>query len=63
MLPGQKSTEILKTKKSVVRLCEDNVTGSYSIGINTPDGVQWKYASKELHDLMVKELSQQDGNS
>jgi len=59
ILPGQRSTEILRTKNSIVRLCEDNVTDSYSIGIKTPDGVQWKYISKDLHNLLVNELSQQ----
>ena len=62
MLAGQKGTEILKVSDGVVRLCYDTVTNSCSIGLRTTKDVEWKYISKELHDLLVKELSKQKGN-
>lgn len=58
---GQKETRILTTENGIVRLCEDTVTCSYSIGLRTDKGVEWKYISKELHDLLVKELKEQKG--
>ncbi|MBT2759970.1 hypothetical protein [Paenibacillus sp. ISL-20] len=61
MLRGQKNTEILRTKDGIVRLCEDTVTDSYSIGLRTREGLHWKHISKELHDLLVEELSEQEG--
>lgn len=61
MLRGQKRTEILRTKDGTVRLCEDTMTDSYSIGLRTRDGMHWKYISKELHDLLIDELSEHEG--
>ena len=61
LLNGQVATELLKISDGVVRLCEDKLTCSYSIGITTKDDFQWKYISKELHDLLVKELKDQPG--
>lgn len=61
MLKGQISTTILKVDDGVVRLCNDTVTGSYSIGVRTDVDFEWKYISKELHDLLIQELSQQEG--
>lgn len=62
MLPGQVKNEILRVADGVVRLCYDNKTDSYSIGLRTSKHVEWKYISKELHDLLVKELAEQEGN-
>lgn len=62
MLPGQRGTEILRVSDGVVRLCYDSLTDSCSIGLRTTKDVEWKYISKELHDLLVKELSKQKGN-
>jgi hypothetical protein len=62
MLKGQVSTQILKVNNGVVRLCEDKVSCSYSIGLRTDKDMQFKYISKELHDLLVKELVEQEGN-
>jgi hypothetical protein len=62
MLAGQKSTIILEAKNGVVRLCHDKVTCSYSIGIRTNEDFEWKIISEELYTLLVKELSEQDGN-
>lgn len=45
----------------VVRLCEDIGTNSYSIGLTTKGGFQWKYISEELHTLLVKELKERKG--
>jgi hypothetical protein len=61
MLPGQSSTTILQVSNGVVRLCDDKVTCSYSIGIRTDKDFEWKNISKELHDLLVLELSEQEG--
>lgn len=61
MLKGQKRTELLRVSDGVVRLCEDTVTCSYSIGLRTENDMEFKYISKELHDLLVKELSEQNG--
>lgn len=61
MLNEQISTQILKVNNGVVRLCEDKVTCSYSIGLRTDKDMQFKYISKELHDLLVKELAKQEG--
>lgn len=61
MLNGQANTKILKVENGIVRLCEDLLTESYSIGLRTDKGMEWKYISKELHDLLVKELSNQKG--
>jgi hypothetical protein len=62
MLNGQKGTELLRVKDGIVRLCHDTVTNSYSIGLRTTRDMEWKYISKDLHDLLVKELSEQEGN-
>lgn len=62
MLDGQVSNKILLVENSIVRLCEDQVTDSYSIGLRTDKGVQWKYISKKLHDLLIEELKEQPGN-
>lgn len=61
-LIGMKAIEVLKVKDGVVRLAEDTITNSYSIGLRTNKDMEWKYISKELHDLLVKELSEQKGN-
>lgn len=61
LLRGQIRTEILRTKDGIVRLCEDTVTDSYSIGLRTREGMCWKYISKELHDLLIEELSEYEG--
>jgi hypothetical protein len=65
MFAGQINTVILKTEQQdgIVRLCEDRLTCSYSIGLRTKEGFHWKYISKELHELLVKELDQQEGFS
>jgi glucose/arabinose dehydrogenase len=58
---GQIGNEILRVENGIVRLCNDSVTDTYSIGLRTTRGVEWKFISKELHDLLVKELSSQEG--
>jgi hypothetical protein len=60
-LTGQIGTKILKVENGVVRLLNDTVTNSYSIGLRIDKDFEWKHISKELHDLMVKELSEQKG--
>jgi len=62
MLKGQNGTTILQVENGVVRLCHDMVTCSYTIGIRTDKDFQWKDISKELYELMVKELSNKEGN-
>jgi hypothetical protein len=57
----QVATTLLSTQNGVVRLCNDTLTCSYTLGITTDKGYQFKYVSKELHDLLVKELSEQKG--
>lgn len=61
MPPGMKGTTILRTQNGVVRVVEDTWTGTYSIGLRTDAGVEWKYISQELHDLLIKELKEQEG--
>lgn len=62
ILKGQIETIILLTNtNTIVRLCEDKLDNTYSIGVNDGTGFQWKYISKELHDLLVKELKDQEG--
>lgn len=61
MLNGQTSTRLLTVSNGSVSLCDDRITKSYSIGIGTDEGVQVKFISKELHDLLVKELANQEG--
>jgi len=61
MLKGQTGTFILQAENGMVRLCHDTVTCSYTIGIRTEKDFQWKDISKELYELMVKELSNQEG--
>lgn len=59
---GMSSTTVLKTDgEGVVRLAEDTITGTYSIGLRTDSKMEWKPISKELHDLLVKELANQEG--
>ena len=60
---GMKGTELLRTEDGIVRVVEDKITGTFSIGLRTQKGMEWKYISKELHDLLAKELSQQQGNN
>ena len=62
MLDGQIVTKILKTNEGIVKLCKDSVMGSYSIGLRTKNDMEWKFISKELHDLLVSELPEQEGN-
>jgi glucose/arabinose dehydrogenase len=54
---------LLKTEDGIVRVAEDRITGTYSIGLRTPKGIEWKSISKTLHNLLVNELSQQQGNT
>jgi hypothetical protein len=61
-LKEQIPTELLRVENGVVRLCNDTLTCSYSIGISTDKDFQYKYISKELHDLLVSELSKQEGS-
>jgi hypothetical protein len=61
LFTGQKNITILKTSDAIVRVLEDAITGSYSIGLRTDKDFEWKYISKELHDLLVAELSEQEG--
>ena len=61
ILKGQVRTNILKIPNGTVNLCEDKPTDSYSIGLTTNEGFEWKFISKELHDLLVEELSEQEG--
>lgn len=56
MLEGQILKSILQTNDGIVRLCNDTITNSYSIGLRIPKGVEWKYISEELYNLLVKEL-------
>lgn len=60
---GMKGTELLRTEDGIVKVAEDEITGTFSIGLRTPKGMEWKSISKTLHDLLVKELSQQQGNN
>lgn len=57
MLQGQVGTEILRTKDGVVRLCHDKITCSYSIGLRTERGMDWRVVSQELYELLIEELS------
>lgn len=58
MLEGMKMTALLRTSDGVVRLCEDRIDGSCSIGLRTSDNMEYKFISKELHDLLVKEIGE-----
>ena len=53
--------ELLKTDNGVVRAVEDNVTGSFSIGLRTDKGFEWKPISETLYNLLIEELSGQQG--
>ncbi|WP_291566772.1 MULTISPECIES: hypothetical protein [unclassified Clostridium] len=61
MLSGQKNTTILKVNNGVVRLCNDTVTKSYSMGLRTDKDMEFNFISKELYDLLIKELVDQVG--
>lgn len=63
MFKGQIGTEVLRTPEGIVRVLKDTVTGTYSIGLVTNEDYVWKYISEELYELLVKELSEQEGNS
>lgn len=59
---GMRGTTILKNDgEGTVRLAEDTITNTYSIGLRTNSKMVWKDISKELHDLLVKELANQEG--
>ena len=62
ILKEQIATELLRVENGVVRLCNDTLTCSYTIGISTDKNFQYKYISKELYDLLVNELSEQEGS-
>ena len=47
---------ILENRNGVVRVSKDLETGTYSIGIQTRIDTAFKFISKELHDLLLKEL-------
>ncbi|NFC29198.1 hypothetical protein EXM98_19165 [Clostridium botulinum] len=61
MLNGQKNTTILKVNNGSVRLCDDTVTESYSIALRTNKDMEFKFISKELYNLLIKELIDQVG--
>ncbi|MFC8685986.1 hypothetical protein [Brevibacillus porteri] len=61
MFKGQTSVTLLKTPDGALRLLSDSVTGDYSIGLRTKEGMEWKYISKELHDHLVEYLATQEG--
>jgi hypothetical protein len=62
MLKGMTGTVVLETDgEGVVRIVEDIVTDSYSIGLRTESKLEWKEISKELYDLLLKELNDQKG--
>lgn len=59
---GMKGTIVFKTDgEGVVTLAEDTITDSYSIALRTNSKMHLKFISKELHDLLVKELAEQEG--
>lgn len=58
-LIGMKATEVLKVKDGVVRLAEDTLTNSYSIGLKTDKDMEWKYISKETTQRYAR-LSQEN---
>ena len=54
---GIVGTKVLAVNgEGIVRVAYDTVTESYSVGLRTDNGVDFKMISKELHDLLVKEL-------
>jgi hypothetical protein len=59
---GMKNTTVLMTEEGKVRLAEDTITGSYSIGLRTDSKMEWKCISKELHNLLKNELEKQTCN-
>lgn len=62
MLSGMNKTLVLEVKgQAAVNLAEDTTDNTYSIGVATPKGIEFKMISKELHDLLVKELADQKG--
>jgi glucose/arabinose dehydrogenase len=60
-MKGAELTVLLQTSDGVVRSCKDTYTNTYSIGLRTNNGFLWKDISKELNDLLVKELRCQQG--
>lgn len=58
-----KGTEVLKVTNGIVRVVYDPVTDSCSIGLRTNETLEWKHISKDLHDMLVKELADQQGKS
>lgn len=61
-LYGMNKTNVLKVGEfAKVNLAEDTLDNTYSIGLTTSKGIEFKMISKELHDLLVKELKDQEG--
>lgn len=60
---GMINTEVLKAgDEGIVRLAHDTMTNSYSIGLRTINNMEWKSISKELYEILVKELKDVKGN-
>lgn len=55
-MKSQSGTTILKIKGGAINLIMDEM-GVCSIGLKTDMDCEFKYISKELHDLLIKELS------
>jgi hypothetical protein len=55
-MKSQSSKTILKVENGAINLVMDEV-GTCSIGLKTDKDCDFKYISKELHDLLIKELS------
>lgn len=60
MFKGMERKVLLKGKNSVLSLVEDSETNTYSIAISDGYKPNFKFISKELHDLLIKELEDKE---
>lgn len=60
MFKGMERKILLKGKNSALSLVKDNESNSYSIAISDGYKPNFKFISKGLHDLLIKELEDKE---
>lgn len=55
------SATVLQTDDGFVRVSHDKGTNTHRMGFKSEKGLQWKFISKELYEMMILELHQKAG--
>ena len=57
IVEGMDQIRVLEGKGFVLRIAHDTKYNFYSLGVQTKDNSHFKVISRELHDLIKKELT------